>query len=210
MKKHKSWTWNFPIQEPHRGWLGSVVHVTCWHPLGEPKSHTPSGSMSSCVCLRLMKSSGWWGKGADHTPQGEQTGKQVLRCFTRSITPTTYLLMISTTSSTAEMVTQGKLQINAVDNVEGKYFLGSFKKMSLTLWLSLDGNYLFFNNLLTRDTEWVGKVWIIQGEYVRNKYCFRGPKWTVFKGPGTSRSAPVNQKISPHYNALHNAIQCIV
>nr|XP_043888867.1 stomatin-like [Solea senegalensis] len=28
--------------------------------------------------------------------------------------------MISTTSSTAEMVTQGKLQINAVDNVEDK------------------------------------------------------------------------------------------
>lgn len=30
--------------------------------------------------------------------------------------------MITTTSSTADMVTQGKFQINGEDNVEGKYF----------------------------------------------------------------------------------------
>ena len=55
-----------------------------------------------------------------HAPEGQQTGKQVQRCFTHSITQKTHELMISTASSTVEMVTQGKLQISAEENVEGK------------------------------------------------------------------------------------------
>lgn len=85
-----------------------------------------------CVCFRLMRCSRWWGTWTGHTPQGERAGKQVHRCFARSIAAATFSLMISTTSSTAEMVTQGKFQVNAVDTVEGKDFLWSFKSACFT------------------------------------------------------------------------------
>ncbi|TKS80813.1 Erythrocyte band 7 integral membrane protein [Collichthys lucidus] len=56
----------------------------------------------------------------DHTPKGEQTEKQASLAASHL---TTHSLMISTASSTAEMVTQGKLQINTVENVEGLFFV---------------------------------------------------------------------------------------
>ena len=61
--------------------------------------------MCVCVCARRI-----------------ETGKQTkLRPHFALQRRQRSLLMISTASSTAEMVTQGKLEISAVDNVEGKY-----------------------------------------------------------------------------------------
>lgn len=112
------------------GWSGPVVHVTWRQPLGESQSHTPCDHL----CVRLMKGSRRWGMEISHAPEGQQTGKQVQRCFTHSITQKTHELMISTASSTVEMVTQGKLQISAEENVEGKCSLWSSECFDWDIW----------------------------------------------------------------------------
>lgn len=92
-----SWTWmyehngkaqeltlSFPIQEPHRGRLCSVVHVTCWHPQ-ESKSHTPSGSWCVCVCVsRSWKAAGDEGR-ERATPHRDN--RQVNKCSTAPLAP---------------------------------------------------------------------------------------------------------------------------
>lgn len=52
---------------------------------------------------------------------GGQTGKQLPRSL--SHTEKTHALMISTASSTANMATRGKMQIDARDNIEGRGIL---------------------------------------------------------------------------------------
>lgn len=75
--------------------------------------------------VRPASSTGSWcvlEGGVSNTSQGQRAGKQV-QLHSHTSDRQTDSLMISTASSTAEMVTQGKLEINSVENVEGKYFL---------------------------------------------------------------------------------------
>lgn len=97
-------------------WAGSGDRVTWWRPLGPGLSH----QQLICVCVVCTSCGAARDEGRESATPTGRTGEQTSAAAAQQSLHHTDTQMISTTCSTTEMVTQGKLQISDSDNVEGK------------------------------------------------------------------------------------------